>query len=497
MEGFLSIRSNGTFGSVWKRRWFILEDDGTLRMFDTFDSSNDRVGKFEKQSRKIDQGWLVRRVTTDDKRENAFILTHDEHDSWYLSAETPQELNYWIQELTSIILTSNPESFDYTGKVGFYQTLGMTKEMSYGIELEESHLVEIFQRAKQAILGGGKSSNDPEVVEKLHSLKTAYYAVYKKHFVDPVSNVFRNVKYDCELTKSEDGRWGFTAAKSPTTGWICISAINERVIQASKFSPESVSRGHLRIHDAIYSIGTDVVQHWSLSRLQQRLSSFRVPPEESVPIVMCRRYLDDNEETHVDENLSEGYIISEEIKDLPRVSRGVKVHKPRGSIFGSWTTSANPAPVSAPTQAEAHDDSGTHDVNDADEVQTPRSRGILSRARASISWAKGTVLNLDEASAGVPSSEASNQELEDLRRKLDEAEAEAEEQRELLASVQKDLQAARTSEAHLLSEVNSLKKQLAAAEAPTSRRTYTLSSLGMHEKMAKLLDRYPLPQQDE
>ena len=528
----------GLLGSAWKRRWCVLESR-SLRVFESFDVPTSRT-KNLKDVIDLDSSWKVRCVTTE-SRDFAFILTHDDHSSWYMSAENQFELDLWLSELNIIILSSSPVAFDINAKSGWYQLLDIAKDLQRPKPkpLTTDSLKNAFYAAVKSVQNKAKSNMKSQDVkdkfsmnEQINLLKRAYYAVYRKHFLMQAP-VFRHQKYECNLTKSNDmpSKLGLTLAESPSTGWVVISSIADDV-QVSGFTDPAI--GRLRIKDAIYSIDGEVVGGdaglaWTLSRVVQRLNAVRVPPGSSVQIVFCRPISDAIEVTpHLAENLSDDYIVSMELTDPVSVAKDAKQSRERrGSLF-SWSAAA----AAADTSENVNKSSGPEQEAELVAQKSEGSRKtLLQRARASLSWANSAALTESMAAAATDSAEnpstntvpaahshhnvrshgvSSEDELhrlqqvnaalesraDMLRKKAESAEDSARKIALELADAREDLSAAQLSEQRLLEELTLLKKQLLVSNVHISNRSLPLSASGMHEKMARLHARYDLPHEE-
>ena len=427
MEGYLWKRYDGGLlgGTAWKRRWCVLEDN-YMRAFESFDMKESRTKNVLK-SIKVDSTWKARRISTPD-RNYTFILTHDTHSSWYLSSETDCEMDLWMSELSITILTSNPRSFDPTVKegmfpVGFYQTLGMSKDMNAAaaaaatggtatdrsnssssrsskddeeaVELRssfvltEEQLQTYFHNAVKAIyrssMNQGQGSSDSgssksaststnagtssSVRERIHVLKRAFYAVHEKHF-SKERHDFRHHKYEVTLTKTSTipGKLGLTFAESPASGWMKVKSIDDNTLHITHIGSAANGKGIL-IHDALYSINGDIVAEggWTVSRVAQRLNSICVPPGTSISLVLCRPYFVDSEaRVHVPENLSEDYILFMEMTDgfapPSLATASASLGSSEGSSFSSSSTDTTSTTSTSQKQVqeqEEHDNSPT------------------------------------------------------------------------------------------------------------------------------------------
>jgi hypothetical protein len=577
MEGYLFKRSSGgLLGKAWRKRWCIFEES-KLKMYDNFDNESSKAKGLHKNVIDLDSSWLVRRVDTD--REFTFILTHDDHPSWYLAANTKNELDFWMKELTRVILSSNPLSFDFTGKEGYYQTLGMSKDMLFGkTSFNEEELKIYFHRSKQSITNTNTNTNtntdsnvnnngntdDPSIIEKLYLLRVAFYAVHQKHFSNKYLHDFRHKKYECNVLKNEDGNMGFTLAESPTnSGWIVVSSIDDKILNDNNNNNNnnnnsisdmtSEGKGKIRIHDGIFSIEKDIVTGWPLSRVLQRLNSYRVKPNSKCHITFGRPHREDDEVRHENENLHEEFIICAQVTDQiteKQASTSISTStstkngdennnssvskKNRGSIFG-WKTEADTntndndnddktkaeSTVEASSASTSGDSDGDHDVdNDNESVATastinslpakpvPERKSMLQRARASLSWANSSALTeqINQLTTDDNKNTNTNTNTKEIEIEIEIKQTEYETMKIRAETAEKKLKLTQKECDDLKSKINEYEKnemdfnieikdltaQLHAANAPNSQRSYALNQLGMHEKMAKLRERYPI-----
>ena len=531
MEGYLYRRTRSNH--AWVKRWFLLEDS-TLTYYED-------LNKKKRDSFSIDCNWHLKRITAKDRR-HAFILTHEDENSLYLSAENDYEMDLWMEQLRDLIRSTDPKSFDFHSNngQGYYQILNMHNDMARGLILTAQDLTKYYHDQVKQIMDRARRTNfadDDEVdlEEQVHEAKRAYYELSKKHF-EVNKYDFRHFKYEVTLTKNSEGKLGLTLAESPRLGRVVIRDIDRPNLTKSCLS--NSAKGDMSTHDAIVAIDNELVHTWTLPRIVQRLNEFRLKKGESIKIEFAREYFATGQEVVEKENLHDEFILYEHIKDREKETESellkaapVRVQpKQRSSIF-NWA-GIDPSQFKDDNDDDG-DDSGQGDLPAAGGSKQfvkkvdKRRRSVLSSLTSgfssysddmetappmstineepndtqnvpspsppsshevsstdSISAAKHKILE-----AEVERLNSDNFDLECQVKKLNKKIKEEEDAIKNINTLEMKVETIEEENELLLQQVDGLEKELKTLRGLVSNRKYPLSASGFSEKMKRLQER--------